>query len=88
MQFIRLQMMLQHSERAAKADKAAFDLYNRGKISIEECITMFCDNNLHSGEESRIDPMTFALWVESLGYIKQRAKREREARKKWESSSL
>lgn len=77
MDFIKYQRMLERTYKAVTSDKKDFDLWNNGRITTEECIKRFCENNNHTEEIYNIKAENFEYWLESLGYIKNRLKRKR-----------
>lgn len=61
------EIKLKHGTKTISRDKATFQAWMDGKISIYECINEFRLNN-RIKKDVVIDPIDFEYWLNSLGY--------------------
>lgn len=67
MALLTSKLKLKRGTNTINRDKAAFQAWMDGKISIYECINEFRFNN-RIKKDVVIDPIDFELWLNSLGY--------------------
>lgn len=69
-EFERIARMLKHDETINAKDITAFNSFAKGRITIEECLKRFKNNNKIS-ESYNINVDLFRRWLASLGYVEE-----------------